>query len=198
MLSQKRYERRGSAHRDEGCSHVSGTSCSGFRSSFLPSELSPLKSVVLETKELDDSPPHHSGGVFTPLPLFSKRQGLGPGGIQGSVGWARRGWVSHPSAQETFLRPCLPPPKPHVLLPNPAQHLGTRGGSRVPGGPQPTPSTWLGRGQPCSPPPHPIPTLPAHAHRVPPMSPPGVTPSRDKGLGPLSALQPAWTDTCQA
>lgn len=30
------------------------------------------------------------------------------------------------------------------------------------------------------------------------MSPPGVTPSRAKGSGPLSALQPAWTDTCQA
>lgn len=121
--------------------------------------------MVLETKELHDTPRHHSGGVFTPLPLFSKRQGLGPSGTRGSGGRARPGWVSHPSAQETFLRPCLHPrlppcngAKPRVLLPNPGRHLGARGGSggaqavAKPGGPQPTPSTWLGKGgSRCSP-----------------------------------------------
>lgn len=89
-----------SAHRDEGCSRLSGTSCSGFSSFFLPSS----QAVPSEVDGFGDqrikqfASPFLKRGFQVPavtLQKLSVAQGAFPG------------QMPHPTAQETFLGPCL-------------------------------------------------------------------------------------------
>lgn len=97
---------RGSAHQDEGCSHISGTSYSGFRSSFLPSSRAVLSEVTgfRDQRITQFASPLLKRGFQVPAIILQKLSVASKG--QGG-GQAFPGWVPHPTAWETFLGPCL-------------------------------------------------------------------------------------------